>query len=399
MNLNRIFNKKYIMLTAVNTLMFISFYMTNPVLPEYAIAKGLNVVQAGIISGILSLTALIIRPVSGWVTDRIKHKTLYVAVNICIVLAYISYTGCNTFPVFLIVRIFHGICFAVNSTLILVMVTFCIPEERMGEGIGFFGIGSIIAIAFAPGLGLKINHIYGGEISFALAAGVSVLSILMVVFFWQADENLRSLKMEEDIVNIPSADKMNLVQKLIAKEVLLFALIAGVFSFINSIEYTFISLYSQSKGISDISVYFIISAVTVFFTRLFAGNRYDRKGLNAVIYPAFAAGMIGMAVLGKASSLAMFLTAAVFKAFAQGAGQPALQSQSLVSVDRNRRGVAGSTYYLGSDIMQGIGPIAGSLIIDSCGYEAIYYFCGLLIFLSMIIYTICSRGTRKKEKE
>ena len=49
--------------------------------------------------------------------------------------------------------------------------------------------------------------------------------------------------------------------------------------------------------------------------------------------------------------------------FSQGAAQPSLQAGCINCVGRDRSGVATSTYFLGGDIGQGIGPMAGGFVL------------------------------------
>lgn len=388
----RIFNKNYILLSAVNTLLFISFNMINPVLPGYVTGMGMSVTLAGIISGCFSITALVFRPLSGLAADRVNPKKLYLAAGLGITLTCALYPVCGGFGPLFAVRVLHGVFFAVDTTVALAMVVRFIPEGKTGEAIGLFGIGPIIAISFAPGMGLKISDWYGAELSFLIAATMSLLATICIAAISYEKEKGPEKDQEIDIVKEDSLRKKEErergIKRFIATDVALFAFLAGLFSFSNSIEYTFMELYSRTKGIDDISIYFTVSAVFILISRLFAGKIYDRKGLTVILFPAFAAGMISMFILGKATCLAVFLAAGALKALGQGAGQPSLQSHCMTSVGKDRIGIASSTYYLGPDIMQGLGPIAGGLIIDCAGYESAYYLCSGLLAFGMAIYGV-----------
>lgn len=393
----KIFNKNYILLMIVNTLLFISFNMINPVLPEHITSLGMSVTLAGVISGCFSITALIFRPISGIAADRMNPKWMYVVAGLGITAACVLYTLCSGFTSFFVVRIFHGIFFAIDTTVALTLVTHYIPEGRMGEGIGLFGIGPIIAISFAPGIGLKTSDIYGAEWCFMIAAVMSFLATVCIVLISYKREPAADEAMVPDNIQSSEIKQSKIsIRNFIAVEVIIFALLSGLFSFANSIEYSFISLYSQSKGIEDISLYFTVSAAFILLSRLFAGKIYDKKGLSVILYPAFTAAAVSMFILGSAGCIGLFFVAAALKALGQGAGQPSLQSQCMVSVEKERMGIASSTYYLGPDIMQGIGPVVGGMVIDHLGYEAAYYLCGVLIVLGMIIYTVYIKTFKRK---
>ena len=392
----KIFNRNYIMLMIINTLLFISFNMVNPILPKYVTSLGMSVTLAGVISGAFSITALIFRPLSGMAADKINPKTMFLVAGIMMTVACAGYTWFDGFKGLFAVRILHGIFFAVDSTVSLVMVASFIPEGKMGQGVGFFGIGPIIAIAFAPGLGLKISGSAGYGYSFMVAAVMAFIATVLIGFIgYDHKKSISEEKESEEKRSLLHSLRKIKISNIIATDVIIYALLAGMFSFANSIEYTFMALYSESRGISDISVYFTVSAVFILFSRLFAGKIYDSKGLAIVLYPAFALAAVSMFILGSAHSLGTFLVAAALKALGQGSGQPSLQSESLLTAGKGRLGIASSTYYLGPDIMQGIGPVAGGVVIDHYGFEMVYYLCGVLLAAGMVMYALYSRSLRK----
>lgn len=394
MEQTRIFNRNYILLMIINTLLFISFNMINPVLPQYVTGMGMSMTLAGILSGCFSITALICRPLSGMAADRMTPKRMYLVAGFIMTFACAGYIICGGFASLLAVRILHGAFFSVDTTVSLVLVTSFIPRDKMGQGIGLFGIGPIIAISFAPGMGLKLSAAYGCEISFLIAAVMAFMATACMLLIRQEKAETAVDAVEAEPRDTGKRRKSVNIRQFIAVEVVLYALLSGLFSFANSIEYTFMSLYSQSKGIEDISIYFTVSAVFILISRLFAGRLYDRKGLAIVLIPAFALAAGSMFLLGSATGLLLFLVAAALKALGQGAGQPSLQTQCMASVEKSRMGIASSTYYLGPDIMQGLGPVVGGVVIDHAGYEMVYYLCGGLLVLGMAVFWICrTNGT------
>jgi MFS family permease len=69
--------------------------------------------------------------------------------NICLLstlLMGVSFAGYAIAPnivVMLFFRILHGMAFGINGTAILVLISEVLPEKRLGEGIGYFGLGQI----------------------------------------------------------------------------------------------------------------------------------------------------------------------------------------------------------------------------------------------------------------
>ncbi|MHB8088243.1 MAG: MFS transporter, partial [Anaerolineaceae bacterium] len=92
------------------------------------------------------------------------------------------------------------------------------------------------------------------------------------------------------------------------------------------------------------------------------------------------------------------LLTCVLRAIGQGAAQPSLQAGCINHIGRDRTGVATSTYFLGGDVGQGIGPMVGGAILGLVaglqGYQFVFNFCGYFIIVAMVYFYFIS----KKEK-
>ena len=74
------------------------------------------------------------------------------------------------------------------------------------------------------------------------------------------------------------------------------------------------------------------------------------------------------------------------KAIGQGTGQLSLQSACIKKVDATRVGVATSTYYIGADIGQGLGPIIGGKVSELYSYKTMFYFVAILMVVGIIVF-------------
>lgn len=151
-----LWNFNYLTLLILSIFTAVSFSMVTPVLTKYAANIGLGLSLAGSLSGVLSITALVARPFSGLASDRINKKLLMVVATAAsgVVIALYGMTA-NASALF-VLRILHGTAFAFSGTCNIAMASRYIPKERMGEGIGYLGIGNIIAQAAGPNLGLTL---------------------------------------------------------------------------------------------------------------------------------------------------------------------------------------------------------------------------------------------------
>jgi dipeptide/tripeptide permease len=76
------------------------------------------------------------------------------------------------------------------------------------------------------------------------------------------------------------------------------------------------------------------------------------------------------------------------KAVGQGGGQLSLQAECIRRVDASRVGAAVSTFYIGADIGQGLGPVFGGAISDSFNYTVMFMICAVLILASTVIFNV-----------
>ena len=172
------------------------------------------------------------------------------------------------------------------------------------------------------------------------------------------------------------------------------AILGGIFSMSNGIITSYLALLGDVRGIAGISVYFTLNALVLLFIRPFAGKLADRKGAKAIVYPAMLLDGLALCLIGTAGSLGMILAASVCKAVGQGSGQLTLQSEALKSLPPEKSGVASSTFYIGGDVGQGLGPMLAGQAVDSLGAGSEGYgvmFCGsgcvfLLGILGYFVY-------------
>lgn len=93
-----------------------------------------------------------------------------------------------------------------------------------------------------------------------------------------------------------------------------------------------------------------------------------------------------MIILANADSLPVIILSGALRAVGQGAAQPVLQAECVKKAGIERSGVAASTFYLGGDIGQGLGPIIGGVVAGMFGYASVFYVCVVLLVIAMIVF-------------
>ena len=75
----------------------------------------------------------------------------------------------------------NGVGFAIGSTVQISLATRYIPRQRMGEGIGYMGLGNILGSAVAPGIGIAIAGALGMRPMLLISAALPALACLILL--------------------------------------------------------------------------------------------------------------------------------------------------------------------------------------------------------------------------
>jgi MFS family permease len=384
---SKLWNRSYILVILISTMSAFSFYMVAMIISKYLVGIGTSITLAGIIVGLFSLTSLISRPFCGLMADRLNNIHLLFWSNLLMTIGLLGFAITTSTPLIIFFRICNGLGFAIGSTAQVSLIIRSIPNDRTGEGIGYMGISQLIGSACAPGVGLAIAESFGMKVVFIAAAALPVITCVFLLF-------IKDLQQAN-----PSTEKRKIIfHDFFEPKALPFTLPYSTLSFVNGIIASYLVLFADELGIKGISIYFTVYAVCLFLIRPLAGKLMDSKGLKYTVFPGMIITAISMFVLGISHSLWLILLTCVLRAIGQGAAQPSLQAGCINHIGRDRSGVATSTFFLGGDIGQGVGPMVGGavlgMIVGLQGYYYVFSLCGCLISIAIIYFYLAS----KKEK-
>lgn len=383
----KLLNKSYLFLILVSFITAMGFSMVMTMIVDYSKnSLGASLSIAGVLSGIFSISALCVRPFSGMAVDRLNKKTICIVASTAIGLSCLGYAVAPNVPALLVFRILHGVAFGISSTANIALVSKFIPKGRMGEGLGYYGLGQVFAQAIGPNLGVVLEEAYGYRVLFYLITAMTFVGVFMLTQFKYTNDDNDRLQAQKKGTHFS-------LNSMIAKEALGYAIIGGIFSFGNGVVNSFLKLLADERGIAGYAVYFTISAFVLFSMRIAIGSVVDKQGLNLIVNVSLIASFVSMLFLGFAQALPLIIVSAFLKAFGQGGGQISLQAECIKKVDPSRTGVATSTYFIGADIGQGIGPSVGGAIATASGYTSLFVFTAVLFIIAMVAFNIYQRST------
>lgn len=381
------------MVLTINILNAFSFYMISNILSSYLVDIGISITLAGFVVGLFSLTSLCFRPFSGLMSDRLNNVILLKWSNVLLGIGLLGFAVATDFSLIILFRVINGIGFAIGGTVQISLASKYIPAGRMGEGIGYLGLGMVVGSAVAPGIGLAMSDYMGMRATFLVAATLTGAAFLILCVFREDTGGNRKFEKKEK--------KRIRLNDIIAPKALPFTVMAGTYSLINGIIASYLVLYTQELEINQISIYFTVCAAALFLMRPISGKLMDRKGIRITVIPGMLLTACSMFMLGRIGTLPLVLLTGVIRSLGQGAAQPSLQAGCIQRVGLKQSGVATSTYYLGGDICQGLGPMAGGLIVGHIagitGYRVVFDLCGV-IMLCALVYFIFYTGKRNGDR-
>lgn len=346
MGTEKLWNPQYIALMIANIFASFGFYMVNTMLVAYLTgeAVGITSAAAGVIVGMFSITALISRPFCGIMADRFNKTWLLRVATLFMAAGAFGYGLSKAVPLIVLARILHGVGFAINTTTLISLVTQYVPQRKLGEGLGYFGLTNVIASATAPGFGVSAADWLGTGSVFWIA-GLMCIGEILLLFIVQYPDTGGTVSDKKAAISI---------KDIIAVDVLGYTCISSMFSFSNGIVTSYLVLYGKELGIENISLYFTVNALAMFLIRPVAGKLMDKKGMYIVAFPGVAAAIASMFLLASAgkftgSVYTVIIVSSALKALGQGAAQPSLQAASIKKAGKERSGSATSTYCVVSE--------------------------------------------------
>ena len=375
MNSNRIFTPPFLMVLFMSIISGAASYMVNPILPAFLISRGAPMELTGIISSLMSLVALFGRPFSGAASDRFNKKHLMILSYVLSIICLFLYSKADTVPMIIFVRILNGIAFSLSGTVSMAFGADFLPLDRLGEGLSYIGIGTVVSTMIGPQLGDFIDARFGMEQIFVWA---SLLNLLCAILTYLIPYQPRNTGNREKFVFR--------FENFFAPELTMYVFLIGMLSIGNGILLYYLKDFGTVRNIANISLFYTVGSIATIITKPFTGKWLDRKGTAYTIYPAFIISIAFALCFARAHALPLVLVASVLKAIGQGSGSSAIQVDSVRKLGLDRSGVASSSCYIGMDLGNVLGPAIGAFVISSRGYGALFDIYAAMLALCIPIY-------------
>lgn len=380
MKKNTIFTVPFLMVLIMSVISGSASYMVNPILPSFLVSRGAPMEITGIISSLMSFVALLGRPFSGAASDRFNKKILMIISYVLSIFCLLLYTKADSVAMIVFVRILNGIAFSLSGTVAMAFGADFLPLDRLGEGLSYIGIGTVVSTMIGPQLGDFVDARFGMEQIFVWASVLNLLCAIGTYLIPYRPQN--GGKKEKFVFRF---------EDFFAPQLLMYVFLICILSVGNGILLYYLKDFGNSRGIAGISLFYTVSSIATVVTKPFTGKWLDRKGVAYTLYPAFFINAVFALCFARAYALPLVLIAGVLKAIGQGSGSSAIQVDSVRQLGLERSGVASSTCYIGMDLGNVLGPAIGAFVISSHGYGFLFDVYAVMLLLCIPIYWLYTK--------
>lgn len=348
-----------------------------PFLPIYAREMGASAFVMGAIFSSFSLARGLTMPYVGGLSDRHGRK-------IFIIIGLLGYAALALALVWaaspgelVLNRVLQGVFAAMVLPVSMALVADLTPPGREGTIFGGFNTAFLLGFAVGPLVGGITYDAFGLDSNFYLMAGLSLLSLLMVLFLVREPESVKKV-----IGKGGWAEQFALLKDRPLLSVFLARALSAVAM---GCFVAFLPILAAEKGLSNTELGWLLAVNVLVMTGLqkpcgWLADRWSRVGLAAV----------GLALSGACKSLLPqpadfegLLFLCVLEGMASGLALPALTA---MAVSHGRRLGAGMGVTMGSFGMAmslgvSVGPLGAGLLADWQGIPYVFYMAGVASFV------------------
>ena len=394
--MERLWNRNYCKVMAANFTLFFAFYVLTPLLPLYLSEHfGATKDVIGLVLSGYTITALLVRPFSGYVVDTFPRKTVLMIAFGAFAIFFAGYLAASTLLMFTIVRTLHGGPFGSVTTANATVAIDVLPSSRRTEGIGYYGLSNNLAMATATTIGIWLYQLTDSfDFLFWLA-------LIVACAGWLIDS---TVKLKPKAAAVPSAGPSHLsLDRFFLTRGWLLGVNMIAFGFSFGVLSNYLAIYGKEvMGITGgTGTYFLLCSIGLILSRL-QGSKALRAGrvthnaaegmvISLVGYTLF----IFMPTLFAGNHIAImtgYYGSALLIGLGNGHMWPAFQNMTINVARNNQRGTANSTIHISWDIGMGLGILIGGIVAELLGYSAAFWTGVLINSIGVATYFLSTRA-------
>jgi MFS family permease len=344
-------------------LLFFSFQALFPISPLYIAEVGGSPADNGLATWVFALSALLTRPLAGFLADRWGRRPVLMVGAILFGSGPLLHAFALSVPMLLAVKAVHGIGLAAFSTAYQPFVTDLLPAGRYGEGLGLAGTPSSLAMVLAPLFGEWALRTFSYRLSFQALGSIGGLGMVATLVL---------LGSRRGSVSRPPAGGGGLWEALRERGVRVGAMGMALLGIPFGAFITFVPLLADARDLGGTGLIYAAYAAANTVARPLAGRAADRLGARPVVMLGLGLSGLATGTMALAGERWVLMMAAIVFGVGFGATISALDSAIQTSVGQSLRGAAAAIQYTAFDTLVGFGGLGLGWLASATGYGVMY---------------------------
>lgn len=327
----------------------------------YVALYGGTAAYAGVLAAVFSGAAAVVRLLSGPLIDGRGRRIVMLFGFAVLIVGTVGPLFTHDVVPFVVFRILQGAGFSAVTTASATAAADALPASRMGEGIGYYGLGQALSMSVGPALALALVSTDPPENLFVGVTAIAVIGLSMIflcryekhpemlpeeaVYRRRLEEGeseaartgaaeagkeseggkraeaagtLEAARRAEDAEAIEAAEtttstaqsrmegrpkRESIASRIFEKHALPGTLPMIVLSPAFGFVIFFVGLYGASLGVGNAGLFYTLSAVSMILVRLKSGAFMDRFAPIKILPVALACGLVAFAMLVACGTL------------------------------------------------------------------------------------------------
>jgi MFS family permease len=377
---DRLFTPRFFVMCGFTFTVFLSAFQLLPTAPFHILDLGGSTFASGMFLGFLTYSSAFSAPLTGAYVDRTGQRRVLIISSLALALFAVGYAVITDYRIVLVLAIVQGVFWSGLLSASSAYMTNMLPERRRAEGIGYWGLSTMAAIAVSPTIGFWIYRF--GWIWLCVVAGV--LNLIMAAIAWSLEEH-------------PAPPATESRRSLLEWRVLAISVTLFLYSFGYGGITSFAAMYADASGTSPKGLYLTTLAIVILCTRPITGRLGDLWGYKRVFAPCLVMISCGLAFLALGGTRPLMLISAIVFGLGFGTAYPAFVGYVMQDVSADRRGAAFGAILAAFDTGIGTGSTSMGWLIQHTGFASAFGVAAALSALALPYFLAIDRlHTRKR---
>jgi MFS family permease len=376
----RLFTPRFFIMCGFTFTVFLSVFQLLPTAPFHIIDLGGSTFASGLFLGFLTYSSALSAPLTGAIADRIGPRRVLLISSMVITIFTIVYAVLADHRWMLALVVVHGIFWSGLLSASAAYMTNLLPERRRAEGISYWGLSTVAALAVAPTIGFWIYR--RGWLWLCIVSAALNMMMAGIAWFLEEQPAIEAAEHERG-------------RGLLEWRVLAISGTLFLYSFGYGGITSFTALYAEANGVTPKAIYLTTLAIVILLTRPMAGRLGDRLGYKRVFVPCLVLITAGLTCLALGGSRASMIASAILFGTGFGTAYPVYVGYVMRGVSAARRGAAFGAILAAFDTGVGTGSTSIGWLIQHHGFRPAFGVAAALSALALPYFLTIDRVLNK----